>query len=158
MKKLLFALVLLLIPTAAVATSWAYPFVVYNDGVYIITEEKVEEVGEKIGEVTYYSDMEQHSGNFSNQFKKGTAYHKIEGIDVNVAIAVQVSDNEYIKATYDGPYEYNGSIVEKITDIIDPVEEPVEVIGGNYFKWIVIGCVIGVLALIVLARRGDRRK
>lgn len=156
MRKILLLLMLLLVPTVASATSWAYPFVVHNDAIYIVTEEVVEEVDKKIGQVTYYSDMEQHGGNFSNHFPKGTAYYSIPNVAENEAIAVEQSTGSFVKATYEGPYEYNGGIVEKITDIVDPIEEQIVDVGNQYFKYIVIAIVIVVLILVMLTRRNDK--
>lgn len=41
------------------ATSWTYEFVVLDGYIYEVTEELVTEIGNKIGQDTKYSDMEQ---------------------------------------------------------------------------------------------------
>lgn len=85
---------------------WAYAFVVYNDNTYIISESHVEpnKIGKKIGDVTKYSDMEGiYSGNFSNQFPKGTEYFENKGVRTKEAIAIK-ENKTFIKADYDGKY------------------------------------------------------
>ncbi|WP_252198860.1 hypothetical protein [Bacillus mycoides] len=90
---------------------WAYAFVVYDGGTYIISETHIEpkEIGKKIGEVTKYSDNEgTYSGNFSNQFPKGTEYYEIKDVKTIDAIAVKESEKSFIKANYDGEYAGSG--------------------------------------------------
>ncbi|MGG3560037.1 hypothetical protein ABES03_00040 [Neobacillus rhizosphaerae] len=87
--------------------SWAYAFVVYDGNIYIISEAHIEpkQIGKKIGKVTKYSDIEgTYSGNFSNQFPKGTEYYEIKGITTKEAIAIKESKGSFIKAKYDGKY------------------------------------------------------
>lgn len=96
------------------STSWAYPFVVWNDSVYVVSEETVLDVEKEIGKVTKYSDMEQYSGNFSNVYPKGTKYYSIKGINTSVAIAVESSEGQYIKAYRQGEYTYKKSYTEYI--------------------------------------------
>lgn len=108
---------LLFIPNLAFATTWAFPFVVWNDSIYVITDEVVTNVEKKIGNVTSYSDMEQFGGNFSNQYPKGTAYYAIKGIATTEAIAVEHEKGTYIKAVYENPYEYRGSVLNNIAKI-----------------------------------------
>ena len=95
---LLLSIVLSFFSYKVFATSWAYPFVVWDNHIYVVSEETVLDVEKKIGKVTKYSDMETYSGNFSNVFRKGTKYYSIKGIDTTIAIAVQSSDGQYIKA------------------------------------------------------------
>ncbi len=102
----LFVLLTSLSPNKTMATSWAYPFVVWNGYIYVISDEYVLEIGSEIGQVTKYSDMEQYSGNFSNIYKRGTKYYSIEGISTNEAIAVEESYGRYIKAYREGEYEF----------------------------------------------------
>lgn len=84
--------------------SWAYSFVVWNDYVYQISDEYVQEVDKEIGEVTVYSDREgTYSGHFSNEYKKGTEYYSITGVSTDEAIAVK-EDGKYRKAIRDGKY------------------------------------------------------
>lgn len=102
----LFVLMTFFLPSKTIATSWAYSFVVWDDYIYVISEEYVTEIDGVIGEVTRYSDMEQYSGNFSNAYEKGTEYYSIEGVSTDEAIAIEESDGRYIKAYREGEYEY----------------------------------------------------
>lgn len=69
--------------------SWAYPFVVWDKNVYVVSDEVVIEIDKQIGRVTKYSDKEgNYGGNFSNVYKKGTKYFSIKGISTDIAIAV----------------------------------------------------------------------
>ena len=64
-----------------VLADWAYSFVVWYGFIYVVSDEFVEVVDKEIGHVTKYSDREgTYSGNFSNRYKKGTAYFSIKGI------------------------------------------------------------------------------
>ncbi len=88
--------------------SWAYAFVVWDGYIYVVSDEFVEEVDEEIGRVTKYSDTEgTYSGNFSNVYKKGTAYYSIKGVSTDEAIAVEDGVGKYKKAVMDGEYEGN---------------------------------------------------
>lgn len=87
-----------------VSASWAYPFIVNKGNIYVITDEQIDpsQIGKNIGKVTKYSDREgTYSGNFSNRYPKGTPYYEIKGIDPLEAIAIQESDNVYVKAVYE---------------------------------------------------------
>lgn len=107
LRMFLFCIVcLVIIPVNTAATTWVYPFVVWDGYIYEVTEEKVHAVENEIGKVTKYSDMEQHGGNFSNAYPKGTKYFAIKGTDTKVAIAVQVDKGAYLKAVNDGEYTY----------------------------------------------------
>ncbi|MCJ8007214.1 hypothetical protein ACFFF5_06885 [Lederbergia wuyishanensis] len=102
----LFVLLTSFAPSKAMATSWAYPFVVWDGYIYVISEDEyVTEIGDKIGQVTRHSDMEQYSGNFSNAYKKGTIYYSIEGVSTDEAIAIEESGGRNIKAYREGEYE-----------------------------------------------------
>ena len=111
---LLLCVVLSFFSSKVFATSWAYPFVVWNDSVYVVSEETIDDVEKEIGKVTKYSDMEQYGGNFSNVYPKGTKYYSIKGINTSVAIAVESSDGQYIKAYLQGEYTYKKSFTEYI--------------------------------------------
>ena len=92
---------------ASVSANWAYMFVVNDGSIYVISEEHVDpkQIGSRIGKVTTYSDQEgTYSGNFSNQYPKGTEYYEIIGLDIKDAIAVKENEGLYIKATYEGEY------------------------------------------------------
>lgn len=161
MKKLFFTLLFLAIPLTVIATSWAYSFVVYNDGVYVVSEDETTEITKEIGHVTAYSDMYTASGNFSNAYPKGTPYYEIEGIDTAEAIAVEAEEGRYVVARYEHEYEHTPSmngVVEKINDLVPSVDEPIIRESGPFLKWIVIVTVIVVLALMFNVIRRDRKK
>jgi hypothetical protein len=94
----------LLFPLIAMATSWAYSFVVWNDYVYVISDETVTDVEKEIGVVTAYSDMEELPGSFSNEFSVGTKYFSITNISTAEAIAVEVQSGIYQKALRENKY------------------------------------------------------
>lgn len=114
MAKIRFVSIVLLIaimtaalfPQQSKATDWAYRFVVWNDTIYVVSEEYVTDVEEEIGQVTHYSDQNQTGGNFSNAYPKGTKYYAIQEVERKEAIAVQQEDHTYIKAYSNGAYEY----------------------------------------------------
>ncbi|MBY6036990.1 hypothetical protein KUV80_10005 [Fictibacillus nanhaiensis] len=95
----------LIFPTKSLATSWAYSFVVWEDNIYVISDEYVSEINSEIGQVSKYSDMKSYPGNFSNTYEKGTKYYSIKGINPNEVIAIEESNGRYIKAYRDGEYE-----------------------------------------------------
>lgn len=105
----LFVLFISFYPGKTIATSWAYPFVVWDGYIYVISDEYVTKIGGEIGHVTRYSDMEQYSGNFSNAYKRGTKYYSIKDISTDQAIAVEESDGQYIKAYREAEYEMRSS-------------------------------------------------
>lgn len=81
--------------------------VVYNGNSYYVTNEEVhpDQIGNKIGEVTAYNQNgRNYAGNFSNIFPVGTAYYELQGEAVLHAIAVQVGEKVYVKATYYAKY------------------------------------------------------
>jgi hypothetical protein len=87
------------------SASLAFSFVVWNGYIYKLSDEYVEEVTEEIGEVTKYSDIEgTYSGNFSNEYEKGTKYFSVKGISTDEAIAIQEQDGKYRKAIRYGKY------------------------------------------------------
>ncbi|MGM0845220.1 MAG: hypothetical protein ACQEUT_09605 [Bacillota bacterium] len=98
------SIVLLLTPVTALSTSWAYSFVVWNEYVYVVTEEGVTDIEKEIGEVTAYSDMQQYPGNFSNEFSVGTKYFSITGFSTDEAIAVESHNGNYLKAVREMRY------------------------------------------------------
>ncbi len=106
-KPLIEAIVLLvmLVLMKALATSWVYLFVVWDGYIYVVGDEQVTSLDEKIGAVTAYSDMEQYAGNFSNIYPEGTSYYAIKGIDTAHAIAVHTPNDTYIKAVREGEYK-----------------------------------------------------
>lgn len=87
---------------------WAYSFVIWDGFIYIVSDNMVNQVGQEIGKVTRYSDMEgTYTGNFSNTFAKGTKYYSILNISTEEAIAIKNSDGHYVKAIRDGKYSSN---------------------------------------------------
>ncbi|MEG0471409.1 MAG: hypothetical protein RR588_03650 [Solibacillus sp.] len=101
-------------PFKATATNWVYLFVVWDDSIYVISEETVSQIDKEIGKVTAYSDMESYGGNFSNVYPKGTKYYSIKGIDPQIALAVQDENGQYIKAYREGEYAYKKEFTEYI--------------------------------------------
>lgn len=96
----------LVVPFKSFATSWAYPFVVWDGYIYIVNDEYVTEVDKEIGRVTRYSDMYQQSGNFSNVYEKGTKYYSIMNVSTDVAIAVEDGSGKYKKAVREKEYTF----------------------------------------------------
>ncbi|MCT2534415.1 hypothetical protein NC661_15220 [Aquibacillus koreensis] len=92
-------------PSPSFATSWEYFFVVWDGDKYEVTDEIVEKVDQKIGEVTKYSDMDTYSGNFSNAYHEGTDYYAIQGTSTDEAIAVEEANGKYKKAINRGTYD-----------------------------------------------------
>lgn len=102
MKLLIFCIlsIALLFTGCSSQTSWVSNFVKYEGVFYNVTEEKVENVSEKLGEVTHYLETEGETPNLSsNEYVEGTEIYSIEGIDVEEAIAVKVEDGVFIKLT-----------------------------------------------------------
>lgn len=164
MKRLivLCMMLLVLVPQAAFATSWDGEFVVYENSSYMVTTESVSEIGEKLGEVTHYSDMYSVSGNFSNHYPVGTAYYKIIGIDVSDAIAVEVASGKYVKAAYEHEYVPMSEMDDPpeqldINEMPPPVEEPIEPIEPiSVYMWFVIAVAAAVLVLVFIIGRKER--
>nr|WP_285851215.1 hypothetical protein [Sporosarcina aquimarina] len=87
------------------SSDWNVNFVVWESYMYETTEEYVSEIDKEIGHVTKYLDTEgTYSGNFSNTYKKGTAYYSIQGINTNEAIAIKEKDGRFKKAIRTGKY------------------------------------------------------
>jgi hypothetical protein len=84
---------------------WAYSFVVWDGYIYELSDEYVKVVEDGIGEVTSYSNSEgTYTGNFSNEYKKGTKYFSIVGVNTNEAIAIKEDEGIYRKAIRNGKY------------------------------------------------------
>jgi hypothetical protein len=118
------------------ATSWAYPFVVWDGYRYEVLDEYVEEIDSEIGEVTSYSDMETLSGNFSNEYTEGTKYYSIKGISTDEAIAVKIG-SQYKKAIRIGEYKTGIRVIEK----------------NNLFNFVVISAAAAAILIFYLRRR-----
>lgn len=86
------------------SADWTSSFIVWDDYIYQVSNEYVNDVGKEIGEVTKYSDMEgTYSGNFSNVYQKGTKYYSIKDVSTDEAIAIE-DKGKYRKAIRDGKY------------------------------------------------------
>ncbi|MFE1245136.1 hypothetical protein ACFW35_13470 [Fictibacillus sp. NPDC058756] len=109
----------LILPTKSSATSWAYPFVVWDGYIYLVNDEYVTEVDKEIGKVTRYSDMYPQSGNFSNVYEKGTKYYSIKDVSSDEAIAVEDGSGKYKKAVREKEYTFGNedSPEDKSSDI-----------------------------------------
>lgn len=129
----LFVLLTSFLPAKAMATKWLYPFVVWDGYVYEVSEESVTAIGDEIGQVTKYSDMEPQSGNFSNAYPKGTKYFTIKGVSTEEALAVQESDGQYVKADRREEYEFKQDL-----------NEPQDILKGIIFS------LVGILACILI--------
>ena len=79
---------------------------VWDGYVYVLSDEEVDQIGNEIGAVTKYSDIEgTYSGNFSNTFAKGTKYFSIKDVSTDEAIAIKDPDGHFIlKPHRDGEY------------------------------------------------------
>ncbi len=90
--------------STAYALSWAYKFVVWEGGVYEVTEEIVDasDIGKKIGEVKRMADDRTgaYYGDASNYYEKGTRYYAIKGIDSGTAIAIEEEQDKWVKSVY----------------------------------------------------------
>ncbi|WP_341980644.1 hypothetical protein [Rossellomorea oryzaecorticis] len=122
--------------TTSSATSWAYPFVVWDGYRFEVLDEYVEEIDSEIGEVTSYSDMETLSGNFSNEYIEGTKYYSIKGISTDEAIAVKTG-SQYKKAVRIGEYKTGIRVKEK----------------NNLFTFVVISAAAASILIFYLRRR-----
>jgi hypothetical protein len=101
-KKILQFILLFSLLGCTSSNSWISSFVKYEGEFYIVTEEKVNSVGGKLGEVRYYLDLEEDAENYSsNFFPVGTEIYTIKGTKVKEAIAIKNDENEYIKLVAD---------------------------------------------------------
>lgn len=160
MRRILLTLFCLLfpfwyLPTTVSATSWAYPFVVYDGFIYVVEEEAENvQVGEKIGEVTAYSDMHQYEGNFSNVFEKGTSYYKVDGHPITQVIAVEERKGVFRKAEREAAYTYVSDGQAKAGFFLEkgkPVERN-DLILGTFLFVCFLSFVVG--AVYLFQRRG----
>ena len=90
------------------SADWAFPFVVWNEGIYQIQNEEVNksEIEDEIGEVKQYYDFEGiYSNGFSNKYAVGTKLYKIKGIDTAENIAIESEQGQYINAKNNGKYK-----------------------------------------------------
>lgn len=88
------------------SADWAYSFVVFDGYIYKLSDEYVNNINEEIGKVTSFSNMEgTYTGNFSNEYEKGTKYYSIMGVSTEKEIAIKEENGKYRKAIRDGKYE-----------------------------------------------------
>jgi len=94
-----------------ISADWAFYFVVYNDAIYRVTDDRaVEHVRREIGEVEQYSDLETtaHQGvTFSNQFTVGSKLYEISEVPISEAIAIETGTDQFQKLVYEGQYSYH---------------------------------------------------
>ncbi|WP_245804744.1 lysozyme inhibitor LprI family protein [Halobacillus hunanensis] len=123
-----FAIVFSLVfPDPSFATSWAYPFVVWDGYIYVVSDEYVTEIDSEIGQVTKYSEMEQYSGNFSNVYEKGTKYYSIENTSTEDTGDTQINDQESTS-------EHTNSNDEKSSTSNKGNSEAAELSKGEYLE------------------------
>ncbi len=85
---------------------WAFQFVVWDGYIYQLSDEYVESIDEKIGEVTKYFRYARDRLLLETsqiRMKKGTKYYAIQGISTDEAIAIE-EKGKYRKAIRDGKY------------------------------------------------------
>lgn len=105
MKRVILLFFLLIFTTTSVhALTWAYSFVVWNGNVYEVTKKKISEneIGQQLGEVkTRPNDVTgSYYGDASNAYPKGTKYFEVNGVSTETSIAVEVAENQWVKAVY----------------------------------------------------------
>lgn len=89
------------------SADWAFSFVIWNDDMYEILEDKVspEDIGEEIGEIRQHSDSEgMYSNGFSNKYPVGTKLYTLDGLDLSEYMAIRIGEDHYIKAKNNGKY------------------------------------------------------
>lgn len=94
-------------PGSQSSADWAYNFVVWDDDMYEILNEEInqEEIDKEIGEVKQNSDFEGTYGNgFSNKYPVGTKLFKIKEVKTSEYIAIHTEEGIYIKAEDKGKY------------------------------------------------------
>lgn len=129
MRKIIFVLsvffaVSMFAGLGSVHADWASRFVVNDGKSYTVSNITVDnaQIGAKLGKVTSYSDKEgTYSGNFSNYYAKGTEYYTIKDLAHNEAIAIKVSDDSFIMATYSGEYEGSNFSLNKVLTYVGVV-------------------------------------
>lgn len=162
---LAFVFTTLVFPTKPLATSWAFPFVVWEDYIYVVTEEEVPEgdVGKEIGQVTIYSDMVSISGNFSNIYPRGTKYYSIQDVKTDEAIAVFDKSKEvYYRAYRESPYEWSYTIPEEEEKLNEnnspPIDGMMKEEEDKNIKEIIIGFSFILILVVIGSRLINRNK
>jgi hypothetical protein len=151
-----------LFPNKSVA-EWAYSFVVWDGYTYVVSDEYVTEVDRLIGKVTIYSSIEgTYSGNFSNEYKEGTKYFSINGIDTDKAIAIQESDGKYIRAIRNGEYEgainakdNNSFKAHKNKDLGANIHSN---FGSNYSILLFLFLLVAIFGILFAKKKNIKRK
>ncbi len=83
---------------------WNSSFIVWHGDMYEVNSEYIQEVGDKLGQVTVYSDREAtYIGTFSNTYRKGTKFYAIPGESSDDMIAIE-EEGKYRKAVNTGKY------------------------------------------------------
>ncbi|WP_075618596.1 hypothetical protein [Paenisporosarcina indica] len=125
MKKVIILFFLLIFSTTSVqALSWSYSFVVWKGNVYEVTKEKISEsdIVRHLGEVkTKPNDMTgSYYGDASNAYPKGTRYFEINGELTETSIAVEVENNQWVKAVYvhKAPFHWMDIIIKVLPILI----------------------------------------
>lgn len=77
--------------------SFAFQSVKWNNVIYRLTNEEIEEVDSEIGEIENFSNIETYEepGNNSNFLREGTKIWSVKGIDISDAIAIKVDKDVY---------------------------------------------------------------
>lgn len=72
----------------------------FNNYIYVGSDERVEYIDKKVGQIEYSSDNEEamKGDSFSNYYPVGTKLYKIKDINEGDAIAVELEKDIYIKA------------------------------------------------------------
>lgn len=157
LRTAMFILLVYVLSATAASASWAFAFVVNDGKTYSLSNDTVNKslLGDKIGQVSYYSDEEgAYGGNFSNTLPKGTPYFRIQGIALDQAIAVQSRDGTYVKAYYQGKYSAGGENTEAEKD--SPAGASYS--GENLILPIVLFILVGTAVAIVFHNKLGKRK
>ena len=126
------------------ALSWHSEFVVWNDKVYEMKEEMMEdgEIGEYIGKVDSEADdyTGNYDGNASSVYPIGTEYYEIKNLSSDQAIAVEIGNQQWKKAEYiyDTPF--------RSKDLI-----------GRYFPYTLVGKLL-TIGLVFMYRKSHSSK
>ncbi|TCM91065.1 hypothetical protein EV294_109142 [Paenibacillus sp. BK033] len=72
----------------------------FRNNVYVGSEERVESVDGKLGEIKHYltQEMLDQPDASSNYYKEGIALYQITGVPVESGIAVETKPGQYVKA------------------------------------------------------------
>ncbi|ACT04130.1 hypothetical protein [Paenibacillus sp. JDR-2] len=87
--------------TTVSSASWVTDRMIsFRNHVYTGTEEKVDSVDGKLGEIKHHltEEMVNEPDESSNYYKEGTALYQITGVPVESGIAVETGPGHYVKA------------------------------------------------------------